>query len=400
MNEPERITTEICSHSFLSFWTFANPVSEDNGEELTDVLAVSSPFVILFSVKDIDIAPIADLQVQSQRWLKRAIEKSYKQLYGAERVITNRLSRILTNDRKHVIPFPVPAESILYRVGVSVGRRPGFALPFGNFETGFVHFFDQHSFPRILHELDTITDFVDYLEAKQRLFDGSKIARFRSEEDLLAVYLHNGRRFPFDAGITQIQSLAWDELQRKPGFMKRKEQEKKSYIWDGIIEEFFRDASEGGLIFGAGMAETEQALRAMSRETRFSRMALSDSIVDFVGFYRKRDEQLRARMSRAQSGVVYVFVLDEHRENDRMQRIHELELRCFVARGHFRDATEVVGIATNPYQKGAGHSYDLYYLRLPELTAEQTDKITNMQRDTGFFVNARAHENHYDEYPT
>ncbi len=328
MNSSEFICNKICRGSFLSFWSFPNPKRKDNLKEFTDILIVCSPYVILISVKDIEIADSGDATVDSQRWYKRAIEKSYDQLYGAERIIANNITNVMTESMEYEIHLPPRNEMKLLRIGISLGRRQNFALPFGQFETGFVHFFDQFSFPILLDELDTITDFTGYLTVKEQYFDSGKSALFRSEEDLLAIYLHRGRKFPEQLDELIIEPFVWTQLQTKAEFQRRKEQEKKSYIWDAIIEEFFKNYSQGVLLFSNDLYETERALRAMAKEIRFNRMFLAETFLDFIGFYGK--SKARARMIRSQSGTVYVFLLDDHREKNRDQRVHELGLRCLV----------------------------------------------------------------------
>ena len=53
--------------------------------------------------------------------------------------------------------------------------------------------FDESSFYFVLHELNTISDFVEYLAAKEAYSaSGKKIVFEGTEEDLLAMYLHAG----------------------------------------------------------------------------------------------------------------------------------------------------------------------------------------------------------------
>lgn len=396
MNDSERITAAICENSFLSFWSFPRPCRKDNSKELTDVLVVCDPYVILISVKDVQFSSSGNLELDSQRWYKRAIEKSYDQLYGAERIISHAISPILTATREHEIRIPSPDRIKLFRIGVSVGRRQGFALPFGHFETGFVHFFDQLSFPIMLMELDTITDFTRYLETKEHFFDSGKTARFQSEEDLLAIYLHGGRKLPDNYDRLLVEPLVWHEFIKKTEFKQRKEQENNSYIWDRIIKEVFHYYSQGNLLFQSDLSQIEEALRAMAKEDRFNRMMLTNSFFEFIGFYEK--PKARARLTQSQSGITYVFLRDEHREDDRRQRIRELKLRCLAARNVY-DSPEIVGIATNSYIPGGGHSYDLCYLYVPVLNSDEKKKLSKMQEELGYFNKVTKSEKHYDEYP-
>lgn len=396
-NTSEKIVNNICKDSFLSFWSFPNSIRTDNNKELTDLLIVNDPYVIIISVKEINITPSGNKEIDIQRWQKKAIEKSYKQIYGAERAIRNSHTDILTSDKKYEIKFPDPDKMKVYRVGISFGRKEPFPLPFGDQGKGFVHFFDQQSFPVLLNELDTITDFVNYLVAKEKFYDSGKNAYFNSEEDLLAIYLHRGRNFPENIDNTLIQENSWEELIQKDEFKNRKQQEKKSKFWDAFIEEFFRDMSQEQLLFTNDFHEVEQGLRAMSKESRFDRMMLADTFIDFIGVY--GEPKAEARISQSTSGVTYVFLLDEYRENERELRKMELVLRCFAARNVLRQNKEVVGIATNRYVKGDGHAYDFCYLYLPEWTEEDIEKYTQMQKELGYFVSPEYKMKHYDEYP-
>lgn len=56
-------------------------------------------------------------------------------------------------------------------------------------EQGYVHVLDDVTFKILLKTLDTITDFVDYLERKERFITSGNLISAAGEEDLLAHYL-------------------------------------------------------------------------------------------------------------------------------------------------------------------------------------------------------------------
>ena len=397
MTPSERIVSSIAKKSFLSFWSFPNPIRKDNNNELTDLLIVHSPIVIIISVKEIHIKPTGDPSVDSGRWYKKAVEKSASQIYGAERIIRQNITSIVTSDKKKIIRIPDLESIQIYRIGISIGRKPEFALPFGRFDKEYIHFFDQDSFPILLGELDTITDFIEYLSAKESKLDQKSTYRFKSEEDLLAVYLNQGRKFPEGADIILIESGSWNQFIKKPEFARRKEQEKESYIWDNIIEEFFDNASKERILFESDFNNIEQSLRTMSRESRFSRTVLANSFLEFIGL--KKPPEARARMCVSPQGITYVFLLDNHREDDRSHRITELRQRCIIARIRNPKNPETIGIATNPYKPGEGHSYDLFYMYVPDINENDKNKIEQMSRDLGYFSNPIVKKMHLDEYP-
>jgi len=63
------------------------------------------------------------------------------------------------------------------------------------------------------------------------------------------------------------------------------------------------------------------------------------------------------------------------------------------------DCKKVIGIATEKSKPGIGHSFDLYYLYLPNWTEEHKKQMESLQKETGFFVNPTKTEAHEDEYP-
>lgn len=52
MTDSEQLVYELSRKSFLSFWSYPNPLN-DCQKELCDVLIVCDPDVIIFSIKEI-----------------------------------------------------------------------------------------------------------------------------------------------------------------------------------------------------------------------------------------------------------------------------------------------------------------------------------------------------------
>lgn len=53
-NDSEQFVYDICRKSFLSLWSYANPLGK-NLKELCDTLIVCDPDIIIISVKNIQI---------------------------------------------------------------------------------------------------------------------------------------------------------------------------------------------------------------------------------------------------------------------------------------------------------------------------------------------------------
>src|SRR5712692_6161508 len=196
MNEAELLVYRMCRHSFLSLWSYMNPRKKPQGKELCDVLVVCEPDVIIFSVKQIRLTNSGKPEIDAERWRRRAIDESCKQIYGAERILRTS-PNVIKSDSSLGVLLPSASEIRIHRVAVALGGKRQVNLPFGDFGKGFIHVMDEVSFLTLLKELDTITDFVAYLTAKEAFCQSKiKVIFDGPEENLLAVYLHAGRKFP------------------------------------------------------------------------------------------------------------------------------------------------------------------------------------------------------------
>ncbi len=397
MNRAEKLVSNLCANSFLSLWSYSNPKGK-KGKELCDILVVCDPDVVIFSVKEVKVKDSGNISVDWERWRRGAIESSYTQIYGAERWISN-TSHVITKEGKTAIPFPSLSHRRIHRVAVALGSQGKRPIMWGDFGKGFVHVFDEASLNIILKELDTISDFTQYLINKESLHSRDVEILFQgSEEDLLAFYLHNGRQFPSSYDCLVIGDDLWAALIEKPEYQAKKVADEESYLWDRVIETISQDFQAGRTLFGGTLSQTEMVLRAMARESRFSRRVLAKTFKEVIGLVRERKQRIRARIVPALSSIVYVFLAAPH-THDRTERFAELGGRCFVARGLHQDKTTVVGIATEPYEGGKGFSLDLFYLEKDTWTAEDKSEMEYVQKEFGFFRSPEQTCMHEDEYP-
>ncbi|MGA2239355.1 MAG: hypothetical protein ABSG74_09105 [Candidatus Bathyarchaeia archaeon] len=394
MNKSEEITYNLCKKSFLSLWSFANPLRAD-GKELCDILVVFDRHIVIFSVKDIQFAETVDAFVASRRWERRAVRKSAKQIYNAERWITQSRS-ILTTDKKAIL-LPDPKHAEIHRVAVALGSKGMVPIVSGDvlgLGKGYVHVYDELSMHRTMQELDTITDFVAYLAAVETLITCGKVVLNASQDDLLASYLQNNRTFPLNFDTLIVEGGIWDEFDRRPEVKKRREEDRISYLWDGIIEEFSESIRKGTLELDGRPGETELVLRTMAKENRFSRRILGQQIADIVETPKTKR---RSKILQAQSGIIYVLHVSE-KSRDRRQRRLELEYRCHVAKRMYPSSPIVVGIATEHLDK-SGNSFDACYIQYDKWTEEDEKSALEIEEKLGFFRHAEQKHFHMDEYP-
>lgn len=401
MNEPvndaEKFVYQICRQSFLSLWSYHNPRGKDAKKELCDILVICDPDVIIISVKEIELKNSGNISTDIDRWRKRAIEESVKQIYGAERWISS-ATHVKRNDGSIGLPFPEKKVRRIHRVAIALGGDGNVPLHFGNFGKGFVHVFDRIAFNIILNELDTIVDFVNYLIEKETLYlSGIKTEFQGGEEDLLALYLHKGRKFPTNYETLIINDTLWKDFANKKECKAKKIADEDSYVWDRLLKILSDNILHGHIEFGPSLNDSELSVRIIARENRFSRRLLGKSFKEFIDL--SMQKKVRSRMALSTSDVTYVFLAMRHGE-DRQFRVSELGGRCFVARGIHRDRKTVIGIATEQYEHGKGFSFDLIYMYHEQWTEEDQKQMEYAQRKFGYFLNPQLKKSHEDEYPT
>jgi hypothetical protein len=389
MTKSEELVYRLCTRSFLSLWSYPNPRGK-KGKELCDILVACEPDIIIFSVKEVAFKDTGD-KVGWERWRRAAIEESCSQIAGAERWIETNPS-VITKDGEPGLAFP--ALRRVHRIAVALGSQGEVPMTFGDFGKGFVHVFDEKSLDTLMTELDTISDFVKYLDDKEAFYHAGKLTLFHGggEEDLLAFYLASGRTFPDEPDFIVLDNHLWETFNKDPQVRTKKKLDEVSYVWDEIIEELHQIFLDSNLITGVPytsdkLADIEKAIRVMARENRFSRRLLSISFVEFL--QNSRDQRLKSRITDSEMlGTRYVFLISDYDAN-RKANMGELLGRCIVARGLNPTKRRVVGLGVEFSKVVEGSATTVCYLDIPEWTDEWQEKMDYQQREFGYFTKGK-----------
>jgi len=376
MTPSEEFVYELANKTFLPFWSFANPIGKKD-KELCDVLVICDNVVIIISVKEIKVSEGKNIDVQYERWIKKAIHASCDQIHGAERYILSS-DKILLNDRKTWVDLPERSHLKIYRIAVAFGSLETFPLPTGDFGNGFVHVFDEKSTFTIFDELDTITDFIEYLEAKEKFFVGRRI-QASSECDFLAFYLQTN----FDIGpkvdLLSLDNNLWEKYIKSKEYAKWQNEIKQSFFWDNMINHLFNyhirnNQSE------VKRANLELAIRMINLESRWNRIELG-MILDNM-----RDSKVKARMLKPLHGKRHTYVFLKLTSKNWDIKEKELELRSCVARVENPDTEIIIGISIGEDLEG-NSCFDILYLNIPELTNDFINHVNEVKKELGYFKN-------------
>jgi len=76
----EQFVYDVCQKSFLALWSYVNPQGRQPGRELCDILVVCDAHVIVVSVKDGKLKNSGKGEVDWDRWKRKAIDDSIRQM--------------------------------------------------------------------------------------------------------------------------------------------------------------------------------------------------------------------------------------------------------------------------------------------------------------------------------
>lgn len=436
----ERYLATLAERAFLNLWSYPNPYRSQkltggtDGKELCDLLVVCDPHVIVFSEKDISWTD-KPTDVAWPRWFRKAVSAAADQLKGAERWIQEFPDRIFL-DKACTTPFPLnfpPSERLrLHRVVVARGaaqacrehfggglgtllvmpriRGPAHATPgaegytpfaIGDIEPGadFVHVFDEVALDVVLRELDTITDFTDYLDKRTVFLRSGRLIAAHGEEDLLAYYAirtneHGVHDFTAPAG------KSWDQLDglslgaghfadyvNDPQYAAKKRADQISYAWDRLIETFTDHVIGGTSIVLPGhtysLTNSEMAVRYMAKVNRFDRRCHSEAIRGALEIGQGRDVFFRAMLPGPthpdpETGfflltLKYLPWMEKEGGYEKYREFRTLLLQTYsqaMLMKHSR-LQRIIGIATEPPNQGRGASEDCVYATQSDWSDEE-----------------------------
>ena len=376
MTPSEQYVATLCKKSFLPFWSFPNPIGKKN-KELCDVLVVCGNHILIISVKDITVSNHTDETIQYERWVKKAVHDSAKQIYGAERFLQN-VDSVHLKNRKNVINLPSKNDRIIFRIAIAFGSKNTFPLPHGDFGQGYVHVFDEETTTILLSELDTITDFARYLVDKE-LFIKGKYFSIPTEADFLAFYIQTG--LDFDEKVDSLVSDGdlWEAYIESKEYAEWRSQLPQSYIWDYMITQL-HDYHISDDTADERRNEMEEAIRVINQEPRINRIELGCILDNAI------QTKPNARMLKPIDGAKHCYVFMPLTEKNWEGKEKELELRCYVARMENPSVERVIGIGFGNNGDGKDY-YDICSFYIPEMSDGFIAMAKEVQQELGYFKN-------------
>ncbi len=419
LTSSERKLAALGYHTFLRLWSYPNPYKfQSKGKELCDLLIIFENHIIIFSDKDCIYGCSGDNQVDWRRWYKKAIRKSADQLVGAKSWITRYPDKIAIDascSRLLPLKIEITSETKFHLIAIAHGatvecqkyfstRTGGLFIDnqiVGEMHTNadckpfcvgriledsenFIHVFDEDSYANVLSELDTIQDFLRYLDARRKLFLTKKVLA-ESENNILAQHLKGViRNNPIAlekacqaySGI-YLRGYMLDEVRQSSQYFDWKRAIKASYFWDMLLQRtfFFIENGQSSMTTSPTIQEQSQLFKRMAREDRAHRRCLSEGFLSFLATARPEDKGSRMLYSPDEPDTCYLLLLlprkGELPDKDyRKMRLQMLEDHCNIIKADNPQISHIVGVALES-AKSDYSSEDFLYLDASEWSAEQ-----------------------------
>ena len=449
LTESEHRLVKLGERVFMGLWSYPNPQIETSSgfKELCDLLVVCGDTVLVFSDKNIKYNEAKAPLVAWQRWERKAVLESINQLHHAENIIRDHPEKIWLNKNQR-LPVSIPSKNKLkiHLICVANGATDACKKFFGAGCTGslkfsnlkderiidckaflcmsqnnqeeyladnifttcdydksktFVHVFDDYSFPFVLRELDTLTDFVKYLNEKEK-FIRKYYVMYTGEEDLLYRYFHNFDLenqchifFPKEGEDKQIDLFCfceedWDSFKKSREYLSGRRDNKPSYFWDKLVQDSaicaLNDTTQ--IIYQSNPCDKDIALRYMAMEDRLSRRMFSKAMLTSIS--RCEPDQIRttAFLSKITPNLMYIFLqVDNLRDKTYTEYIERRRtlLASYINFAKAKCTTEnlqidkFVGIAIEPPKHRRVSGNELVYAEFKDWP-ESEQKIWETER--------------------
>ncbi|MHC8382325.1 YecA family protein [Pseudomonas sp. LB3P14] len=433
VTESERLLSQFCQNSFLKLWTYPNPYKDD-GKELCDLIAVFGDNVFIFFDRNNALSHTADKDplVLWNRWKSKVIDKQVVTAHGAERYI--RSGRSIFLDGKKTRPFPLDInleKAIFHKIIVAHGAKEAcinsspdniygsLAVTYTNIngetptesvqpfslvldKTNPIHILDSHNLSIVLGELDTVTDFANYLDEKTAAIHYLNVLSYCGEEDLLAHYYMNfdkkNQRHYIGSDDRKINGVMigegeWKEYLESDTYAATKEANAVSYMWDELIQRTCQYSIDGKLQGNADLLRGPSAIYEMVKEPRFMRRSIAEGMFQAIETFPEMYGGGRkvTLMPSITPTTAYLFlqlkVPDSFKlaPDLREKRQTILEIACGAAKNKFPNFTKIVGIGVESPKYSDTVAEDFILMPCETWTEELRSHYRELNKPWNFF---------------
>lgn len=423
-NVGESFVNEVSYNSFLKYWCYPSPRDEyGDKKEICDLLIIFDTRVIIISVKNYEF------KENYSRYFRRTLDKAVSQIYRAERKLFSKERDVfLQHPDKSLEKFPKDKIEKVYRIIVNLGEGVKF-YPF-NKETKdekYIALFDRKAFQTIVSELDTIPDFIQYLEKREQLFSDKSVIilpgdeedfpietttqffeyskdKFNPQErqsillsgtehDLLAHYLKNEKDFPELIKSTDYNGMylqldgTWEDFISRNQVIQKKQNDKNSYFIDELVK---RE------VLINKNPQSEEIAKALLSFDRFDRRIISNKFLQFYDTYKNNKGLNLARRygDFDGTGVVFVFYTPQM-DNLMVNTLLEITLDSFCVFTNYKSKRMILIATTTQFKQ-----FKMGLVKdIKPFSKEKEEQIKKEVKTLGWFTNHEEIFVSEKEYP-
>lgn len=388
-DQGEDFVNQLAYKSYLKYWCYPNPL-DINGDkkEICDLLISFRNILIIISVKN------HNYDGDYEKYKRKVIEKSSSQLNGAYRKLftSNREIYLKHPDREPELFDPKNYNKI-FRLTINVGEQfEHYELGDQNVNKGFINILNKDTFEAIIQELDTIMDLVEYLDEREKLLLSGKITNFNCQEkDLLAEFLVNARKFPFNYqeeeifGINLLLDGAWDNYSKSAALKAKRLADKASYFIDELVQTDILKLPNG-----------EMLARELMNLGRTERRLLAKSLFSLVAKY-SNEKDFFARRYSAYNGIGQLLIYySPDQDEELIDWVIQEAMKIYAYKTNYQEKEIIVLAATKGLQQW---KFGMYKAELP-ISIKFKKYLDNLIEKFGWFKDMQVYYHEEKEYPT
>ena len=388
----EDLVEEICKIIYLSDFVVRSPkYKKESGKakEAADILVPFDNTLLAFQVKskkEIKSA-LEKSEIDFQR-INAKIEDGIDQLNTIKRALNANHQFELRNSAGIEIPFSKESYNKLTGIVIIdlIGEE---RFPYGErteILNGFflkfeipIHIFMRDHFEKISTEIDTLPDFIDYLEKRRLLYEKRALTPFTNELDLLAIFKTrpqliddclNGK-----CDLLVITEGIWDSYreEHKTSIEERNRANNPSYIIDYIIADLrrsigykpnFKSPAKRNDVEQGSIEQYWLSITELSKLPRVVRRGLGQVFIEKM----KKAQRTGHGHSliKYNEDSAFIILCTTRNRQQRANGIYNLSAAAYCG----LNAKKVIGVATEPFS-AKERSFDVVFLDDVKFTNEE-----------------------------
>jgi len=239
------------------------------------------------------------------------------------------------------------------------------------------------------------------LTAKERAIEQISCLSYCGEEDLLAHYFLNfdGQKYFIGSKDKTINGVfisegEWRDFIESEPYQRRKQANEVSYFWDELIQKTCQNALDEKLLGSVNIFDNQNAIHEMAKEPRFSRRALSETIINAINRFPYNKDGIVRNISLMPSfykDKAYVFLqvrhphITDYDKEYRPRRSKMLQIACGAAKNKFPQLNRIIGIAIDAPKFAERNSEDFVLLDCAKWSDTDAVRYKEANRGLQFF---------------